>query len=193
MYAIQDFMLSIPTKVRTLTLLIFSILLSSCSSLKTPQRTNLVSLKAPRIIGQYPVIIHKENYLNRPSNIVVWNHFIKHANADSLEVKQATHFQLELIDRKNITATLFKGDHVLITRDVKGKIKNGYFRLKHRLKITGIPPLLWGLSSEKTQLGIGNNQELYIDSSSTRNGGFLFFLAGTPDITMSDTIQPYNP
>ncbi|GAA4314601.1 hypothetical protein GCM10023149_10810 [Mucilaginibacter gynuensis] len=152
----------------------------------------MVDLKAPRILGSYPVVTHQENALNRPSNNVIWNYFLKEPDIDSTEVKQATHFTLEMADPKNVKASLYNGEHLLKTRLVKGKLKNGYFRLKHRLKWQGIPIIYWGLSSEKIQFGIGSEQQLYIDQSSTRNGGILIIISGTPDVIVSSTILPYK-
>lgn len=178
------------TRVLTTSL---AFLLSACASLKTPTRNNLTSLKTPGLIGSYPTIVPAEDKKSLSAGYLPWNYFKHKKDIDSNEVKQASHFTLELTDKKNVTVTLYNGSAILKKRVIKGGLKGGYFRLKHRFTLSGVPLIFWKTTSEKTQFGIGSNQELFIDFAETRNGGFLFFMAGTPDQTTSITIPQYRP
>lgn len=169
---------------------------SSCVTLKTPNRTDLIPLQAPMIIGKYPVNIERtiKMHSNKDTIIatVVWYYFKDSPGKDSLELTQATHIELKLADEKQMIATLYKQNVPLKTEVVRGRLRKGYFRAKHQLSLKGIPPFYWSTSSVKMQFGIGSQGQLYIDSADETNGSILIMVAGTPGFTRSITIPLFE-
>ncbi|TDO20829.1 hypothetical protein [Pedobacter duraquae] len=174
----------------------FSILLlGSCVSLKTPKRSDLVALKAPSLIGRYPVKVDRTIRVNSTKDTVIstpiW-YFLKNSEgADTAELAKATHVELTLADKTHVTSKLYQDKTLLKSEVIKGKLKNGYFRKKHDLSITGVPPFYWSMNSNKIQFGLGKNGQLYIDQADETNGSILIIMAGTPGFTSSYTVLPY--
>ncbi|WP_157263069.1 hypothetical protein [Pedobacter steynii] len=169
---------------------------SSCVSLKTPKRADLVPLQAPMTMGKYPVNVSRTietgSYKGKIISTVVWYYFKNSKDIDSLEIAQATHIELKLSDKKHLTAILYKGNAPLKTGVLKGHLKKGYFRARHDLSLRGVPPFFWSVSSAKMQFGIGKKGQLYIDSANETNGSILIMVAGTPGFTQSLTIPVYE-
>ena len=174
----------------------FSILLlGSCVSLKTPKRSDLVKLKAPSLIGRYPVKVDRTVRINSIKDTVIsrpiWYFFKSSEAADTAELAKATHIELILTDQTHVTSKLYQDETLLKSEVIKGKIKNGYFRKKHDLSIAGVPPFYWSMTSNKIQFGLGKNGQLYIDQANETNGSILIIMAGTPGFTTSYTVLPY--
>ena len=177
-------------------ILIIGLFLSSCVSLKTPKRPDLVPLQAPMLIGRYPVKINRSVSHNAMKDTListtVWYYFKNSPGKDSLELTQATHMELTLNDAKHVTATLYNNRTILKTDQFKGRLRKGYFRRKHNLSLSGIPPFYWSISSNKMQFGIGKARQLFIDHADETNGSILIIMAGTPGFTQSITVPFYN-
>jgi hypothetical protein len=179
--------------------LIISLSFTACVSLKTPVRADLVPLNAPMSIGKYPVRVNRtvSNSASSKSqdtiiSTVIWYYFKNSPGNDSLELSKATHFELNLTDEKHATAILYNGKVPLKTDINKGRLRKGYFRLKHDLSFSGIPPFYWSMSSSKKQFGIGKEGQLFIDAADETNGSILIMMAGTPGFTRSMTVPIYE-
>jgi len=168
---------------------------SSCVSLKTPKRSDLVDLKSAKFIGKYPIKVNRTFKTNAQKDTVIsmpiWYFFKNSDGIDSAELAKATHMELTLTDNTHVTSGLYKDDVLLKTEVIKGRIKNGYFRKKHSLSFSGIPPFYWSMSSNKMQFGLGKQGQLYIDQADETNGSILIIMAGTPGFTTSLTVPPY--
>jgi len=176
------------------TAIILSVVMTSCVSIKTPSRPDLVPVQAPVKIGNYPVRIERSVNLNDKETIVttvIWHYFNNADSKDTALLGQATHIELQLLDNKSLRATLHQNDVVLREVTLKGKLKNGYFRTKHDFKLKGIPPFYWTTTSSKTQFGLGSEGQLYIDTAGETNGSILIIMAGTPGFTQSITVWAY--
>lgn len=189
-----------PARVITPIALLTIFLLSSCVSLKTPKRTDLVTLQAPMLIGNYPVRFNRavkvfDSKSNKDTFIptILWYYFKNASGTDSLDIARATHIELRLTDKKHATAALYAGNTLLKTKINEGRLRKGYFRMKHELSLKGIPPFFWSMSSAKIQFGLGKDKQLYIDAADETNGSILIMVAGTPGFTTSLTVPPYNP
>jgi hypothetical protein len=171
-------------------------LFSSCVNLKTPKRADLVPLEAPMLVGKYPVKTNRTIQITSTKDTliptVLWYYFKNSSLTDSLEVAQATHIELRLTDKKHAAATLYNGSIPLKTKINDGRLRKGYFRMKHELSFSGIPPFYWSMSSAKIQFGIGKENQLYIDAADETNGSILIMVAGTPGTTRSLTIPAYK-
>lgn len=186
--------------VITLNTLLTVFLFSSCVSLKTPKRTDLVTLQAPMLIGNYPVKFNREVKIYDSKStqdklipVILWYYFKNASRTDSLAVARATHIELKLTDKKHVTATLYAGNTPLKTKINEGRLRKGYFRMKHELSLKGVPPFFWSISSAKIQFGLGQEKQLYIDQANETNGSILIIMAGTLGFTTSLTVPPYNP
>ncbi|RZM23881.1 MAG: hypothetical protein EOO88_24715 [Pedobacter sp.] len=172
------------------------VLFASCVSLKTPKRTDLETWTSPMLIGKYPVRINQIAKSGSARDtvfpITIWYMFKNSEGRDSAELAQATHMELRLVDKKHVSSTLFNGEKALKTDIINGHLKNGYFRKKHNLSLSGIPPFYWALSSNKMQFALGKEKQLYIDQADETNGSILIIMAGTPGFTRSYTVLPYK-
>ena len=189
-----------PAGVITFSALLTVFLLSSCVSLKTPKRTDLVALQAPMLIGNYPVRFNRtiKMYDSKSTKdtlipTILWYYFKNASGTDSLELSRATHIELKLTDKKHASATLYAGNTPLKTKINKGRLRKGYFRMKHELSFRGVPPFFWSMSSAKIQFGLGKEKQLYIDQADETNAGILIMMAGTPGFTTNLTVLPYSP
>lgn len=189
-----------PAGVITFTTLITVFLLSSCVSLKTPKRTDLIALQAPMLIGNYPVRFNRtvKMYASKSTKdtlipTILWHYFKNASGTDLLELSRATHIELKLIDKKHAAATLYAGNTALKTKINKGRLRKNYFRMKHELSFRGVPPFFWSMSSAKMQFGLGKEKQLYIDEADETNGSILIIMAGTPGFTTNLTVLPYSP
>jgi hypothetical protein len=182
-------------RITLITTMISSLFFASCVSLKTPERTDLVELKSPMLIGKYPFRASRTFQTNAQQDTVVsipiWYFFKDSEGADSAELAKATHMEVSLTDKNHVTTTLYSGSTLLKSEVIKGRIKNGYFRKKHSLSIKGVPPFYWSMSSTKMQFGLNNKGELYIDQADETSGSILIIVAGTPGFTTSFTVAPY--
>lgn len=183
-------------KIRLVILLFIALFYGSCVSLKTPKRADLVSLQAPMFIGKYPVtvnrIVKSEFHKDTIIPTVVWYYFKNSSGKDSLELTQATHITLTLTSQKQLKAILYNRDVPLKTELLKGRLRKGYFRAKHELSLSGVPPFYWSMTSSKMQVGIGREKQLFIDSADETNGSILIVMAGTPGFTRSITVPVYE-
>ena len=148
------------------------------------------------VIGKYPIRINETAKLSSARDtifpITIWYMFKNSEVRDSAELAQATHMELRLVDKKHVSSTLFNGEQPLKTDIMSGRLKNGYFRKKHNLSMSGIPPFYWTLHSSKMQFALGKDKQLYIDHADETNGSILIIMAGTPGFTRSYTVLPYK-
>ncbi|WP_316821220.1 hypothetical protein [Pedobacter gandavensis] len=169
---------------------------TSCVSLKTPNRTDHTQLTAPMALGKYPVKVDETvPWKNKTDTVItrtVWHHFENPNNSYNDQLDQATHIELQLVDNHHLEATLFNRNNALRNVILTGKLKNGYFRFKHDFSMIGVPPFYWRTSSTKKQIGIGKKGQLFIDRADETNGGLLIVTAGTPGFTRSLTVNPYK-
>jgi len=183
------------TVLQVVTITLACLSFCSCVSLKTPKRADLVPLNAPRLIGSYPTKVAME-YVNNKDTLkndrIIWYHFKDDEGKDSVELKEATHFEIRLIDNKHVQSVLYNGDRVLKTSVAKGRLRKGYFRFKGSVSLSGIPPFCWAMESNKSQFGLGKNGQLFIDAADETDGGILIIMAGTPGFTYSVTVPVYR-
>ena len=173
-----------------------AILLCSCVSLKTPKRQDLVPLTAPIVIGDYPLrfdrpmsrVVNMQLKEDTIISMVLWNFFRDFPVKDSLEFAHATHIHLELRDKSHLLASLHDGLTPLRTEIIEGRLRKGYFRIKHELSFRGVPPFYWSMSSSKMQFGLSNHGQLYIDQADETNGSILIIMAGVGGFTTSYTV-----
>jgi len=177
------------------TILFFTAMfMCACVSLKTPKRTNQVALKAPMFIGRYP--LNYSRYLSSRFHkdtvmpVMIWYIFKDSPGKDSVELAQASHMELNLTDKKHMTSKLYNGNILLKTEIIKGHLRKGYFRKKHDLSFTGVPPFYWSMTSIKKQFGLGTDNQLFIDAADETSGSVLIFGASSGGCTTSHTIMP---
>lgn len=182
-------------RITLINILISSFCFVSCVSLKTPKRTDLVELNAPMLIGKYPLktsqTFRTHTQKDTVVSVPVWYFFKNSEGTDSVELAQATHIKLEVTDKKHATATLYNGNIALKTGINKGRFRKGYFRMKHELSFSGVPPFYWSMNSSKMQFGLGKQGELFIDEADETNGSILIIMAGTGGFTTSYTVPKY--
>lgn len=123
---------------------------SSCVSLKTPDRSDLIALNAPMPIGKFPVRVNRtlrSFSIDRQKDTVgampIWYFFKSPGDADSAELTRATHMELALTDETHVTSRLYQDDVLLKTGVIKGRLRKGYFKKEHDLLLTGVPPFYW--------------------------------------------------
>lgn len=175
---------------------LIAILLCSCVSLKTPKRQDLVPLKASIVIGDYPLrfdrpmsrVVNMQLKQDTVISMVLWNFFRDFPVKDSAEFAHATHIHLELRDKSHLLASLYDGLTPLRTEVIEGRLRKGYFRIKHELSFQGVPPFYWSMSSSKMQFGLSNLGQLYIDQADETNGSILIIMAGVGGFTTSYTV-----
>ena len=181
-------------KIRYAPVFLVVMFVCACVSLKTPKRANLVALKAPMLIGRYPVSYSK--YLRSKFHkdtvmpVMIWYFFKDSPGKDSAELAQASHMELNLTDKKHMISKLYNGNILLKTETIKGHLRRGYFRKKHDLSFTGVPPFYWSMTSIKKQFGLGTDNQLFIDAADETSGSVLIFGASSGGCTTSHTIMP---
>ena len=181
-------------KMHRYLILAFCILISSCVHLKTPQRDDLVRLKASMAIGKYPINSERtfktRNEIDTTVVDTIWSYFTDSVVKDKSRLAKATHIELYLIDKKHIKSILFNGNTPMDTGIIKGRLRKGYFRT-HDLSFTGIPPFYWSMSSAKMQFGLGKEKQLYIDTADETSGSILIFGASMGGFTRSRIVPAF--
>lgn len=150
---------------------IFIIFLTSCSSVNKATSTEKTLELNDNLSGFYG--IYKNKPLNGDTELYsLWSTLNfrakKHKNWSDLKVRLKSNSEnqvvAELIDDKKIHAT----------KILKGKIKNGFFKLKNQYNSNFRYIVIWGIGDSSVKIGIGENKELIVFRQS---GGTAFFVA----------------
>jgi hypothetical protein len=142
-------------------ILLFTLFLSSCSSLKksinSDGRIILTESNLTLLDGKYEresVQLNKDSFHGN----LYWNFFDRGYNR-----KRATDFfELTVIDNENILVSYIDGNESVKSRNMKGKIKDGYFEFKR--KHLFIPMIFVNMYRDsKFRIGISNDNDLTTD------------------------------
>ena len=156
-----------------LILFLISLLIASCSTLKTAQLTNdLISLdeyNMNKINGTYNRLSNDSTYSN--ASDLFWLFAMKGINTDEKE----NLVSFNVIDERHIEVKLIQNDSTIYSRISKGKLKNGLFEFNRRVKFLPIIVATIYFDS-KTRIGILNNGDLIVDAKSMEYGLTMFVL-----------------
>ncbi|RQO67419.1 hypothetical protein DBR43_23055 [Pedobacter sp. KBW06] len=122
-------------------------------------------------------------------NFNLWPYLTREPMEETLLMKDLS-VDLKMISKRRLQITLYDGEARLSQKLIKGKLRKGYFKLRDKTKLNGIPPLFWTLFSEKTRIGKSAKGNLQLENVSARCGMAIFFLASTPDTHVALGFQP---
>ncbi|WP_188406466.1 hypothetical protein [Psychroflexus salis] len=91
------------------------------------------------------------------------------------EQKDIYFIQLSIIDEKEISAKLFKGEILLESKKLKGRIRNNYFRIRTDFKFYIEYIILNRYTTDYTRIGLLQNKNITVDSMGGTCGLILFF------------------
>ena len=107
-------------------------------------------------------------------NASLWKQF-NYLKKDTLANWKNHTIELEVINKRKVLAKLWLNDTVIAVKILKGKIKNGYFSVRRKLKIVGFPLVYFFTSDNKLEIGSSNNNQLIINSA-TSSYGMIFII-----------------
>lgn len=153
-----------------LSLVAVIVLLCGCATLDFPERRDLISLEGnPALInGRYknfPPDSAVKRWPVRTDFQALWAVLLKKPGKDFSKVKwnEDAYVQLSAIGKKAILAQLFSDSTLLEEKVLKGRVKNGYFSVRTKIRVLGIPLIFFRYTNYKIQLGVGADQKLIID------------------------------
>lgn len=152
------------------------IVFMSCTSTKLPRRNDTVFLNATnfkKLDGEY---------LNGPeaglyNSDCLWCYLLFPKSKPGTD--WVSHrVKLQMLDKKTLRAQLIKTEEILIVRTMKGKIKNGAFRVK-RSRVRGVPAIFFTSESIVFQIAPGLDSTLKLDAEISSYGNVFLFSAGS--------------
>jgi hypothetical protein len=160
-------------KTVTLYLIISTVVFSACSSVKLTSRygkdIELTPTNFNQLEGKYSNI--------SLDSVHYFRTLIGNFQFDTLfKQKESSFVIIEPLDNKTLNLKLFKADSNICELTVKGKFKNGYFKVKRQWTTSFIAgPLLWILGDNLKYLGLTNENNLVIVNSG--GGGAMLLIA----------------
>ncbi|MBL7747420.1 MAG: hypothetical protein JNM19_08360 [Chitinophagaceae bacterium] len=170
--------------VKNYLLLLLLSLLASCAKIKYPERTQLLPVTST---GDAPI---NGKYKNMGSDtswgrpFTLWTALTLHTKQfipDSLLPYPDAVVELQLQRRRKLNARLINDTQLIEERILKGRIRDGYFSVRRKVRYVGLPFLYLRYSDYKVQLGSDNNRHLLVDAVSSRFGWIFIMSAGTAD------------
>jgi len=121
----------------------------------------------------FGTIEHSPNRPNNENNIpLISRLFMFHEDFDYLGQQSIS---LEVISPRSLAVSMYQNDTLLMTKTIRGNIRNGYFNVHRKVFLIPIVPLFIWFHNEKVRLSIANNQ-LILDHNLNSCG--LFFIVG---------------
>lgn len=167
-----------------LLLLLLLSLLASCAKIDYPERTQLLPVRST---GDAPI---NGKYKNMGSDtswgrpFTLWTALTLHTKQfipDSLLPYPDAVVELQLQRRRKLSARLINDTQLIAERILKGRIRDGYFTVRRKVRYFGLPFLYLRYSDYKVQLGSDNKRQLLVDAVSSRFGWIFIMSAGTAD------------
>ncbi len=133
------------------------------SELNSLTEENLSSLN-----GEYSIFSTDTTYRTLEYSLMMTSNFnmLKHP-------EEGDYIGIKYLGDNTIEANLFVGDSLAQTEKLKGRIKNGYFYLKPMRSVSPFYLLLNGYTSQRTRIGLLENNNLILDNYS---GGCAFLV-----------------
>lgn len=154
--------------------IIFAILISSCASFTNPNSYIAESIEnvdeLQQLNGKFAVFQEDCNERNLASML----HF--DTEVICIEEQKDRYFiELSVIDKKEVLAKLFKGDFLLEEKNLKGRIKDNYFRKRTDFYFNIAYVILNIYTEDDTRIGILQNKNLSVDTTGGTCGLFIVF------------------
>jgi len=165
------------------------ILLTGCGSFKKNLADSAIPIGTDNyqsLNGRYTA---RTDTSRRSKDFNLWPYLTREPMEEALLVKDLS-VDLKMISKRRLQVTLYDAEVLLSQKLIKGKLRKGYFKLRHKTKLNGIPPLFWTFFSEKTRIRRSEKGNLQLENVSTRCGMAVFFLAATPDTHVAIDFQP---
>ncbi len=137
-------------------ILFITILILSCGSVKSISNNDFHLSKASKnkLDGIYSI----KNLDSLHHKMTLLNHFKEIDSKVSID-----NVKLTTLNNKTIKVICISGEKSIDSLIINGKYKNGYFKIKNKIKADFIAgPLLWTLNSDRKYIGIKNSESLII-------------------------------
>jgi len=166
-------------KLRLIVITSISILLgTSCISRKQmldlyPDKTEAVSIDD--FNGIYSNKCEGSNLTRGES---LWFQFQTIGIKEKFDKWKRAEVELEVLNKRQIKATVSVKGVPIDTKILKGKFDNGSFVMKRRIKPKGIPLILFHYFESVTMLSFEDSNTLRVHTKHLKYGGFFLFLKG---------------
>ena len=160
------------TAKRIIIFLSLTLLICSCSTVRLKSRIGkdqqLDAISSDKLSGDFKNSRNDTNYLYR----TLYNNFIY----DTIYRQKDLTVKLTPIDKNIIKLKIFGNETVIDSLTIKGKYRNGYFKVRRQVNANFIVgPLLWVLAENTKYLGLTKDNNLVILNSG--GSGFLLLIA----------------
>jgi len=151
---------------------------SSSFLIKAEDRIEITKRNIINIEGVYK---NSSDSLN--NNINLWKElkpFPQVKEFQQLSIKSNT-IKIELLEKNKILFSLFIGDTLYDTKEIKYQLKNGVVMIKsiNNMRIWGIPLIVFQHIRENINLGLDENDNLIVAFEGRASGGVFIFIFGT--------------
>lgn len=166
-----------------ITFILFAIILNTnCISRKQmlalyPEKTEATSIED--FNGTYWNKCEGNNLTREES---LWAQFQSIGIKEKFDKWKRAEVTLEIINNRQIKATVSVKGVPIETKILKGKFENGSFVLKRRIKPKGIPLILFHYNESVTMLSFEDSNTLRVHTKYLKYGGFFLFLKGKKEI-----------
>lgn len=143
--------------MKPLAFLLFPLLTIGCAVIKETDRSNLNKLDE----GNYQYL--NGTYLNYVKDTVstqvsFWFQIDKYKNLDLTKNKSEQTISLKFINKRKLQLALYKNESLVKQKNIRGKIKDGYFYKRPIFILYPLVPILFGYQTHRSRFGlIGKN------------------------------------
>ncbi len=170
-----------------LIILIFSLYLSSCGSIKKYEDNDIVRIStAQQLEGSYEIYTENVEIINYNNAYSIFNTFTN----DGAE-KNATYKSFDIKVSDDNLIFVFKSENESdLKLNYKYKIvNNGFVRISNKSKVSGIPYLLGGIQIKKIEIGKDKLDQLIVNGTEIDESAILLIPVSLPKSNFSYKFQ----
>jgi hypothetical protein len=160
------------TRLNLFSTILYGLLVTSCATIKNDPKRALSKLEKTdfkKLEGQFsntPTTsernIEREMFSPNYTQLTLWSQFDDQYKDSTERLKGVV--TLDFISSKRAVAKLWDGGELIKTKEVKGKIKNGYFYYCNYFMVFPLFPIIFGYDTHKYRIGLTTKDSIVIDN-----------------------------
>jgi hypothetical protein len=156
-----------------LLILLCGLLTTSCVSIDNSSIRQISSLEKndfKKLEGQfsnYPIattkqIVH-DMYPTKYQRLTLWTYLSEYQNSDSIERFKEQIVTLDFISKRKVMVKLWDNGQCINSKDIKGRIRRGYFYYGNHFIVLPFFPLIFGHYGYRSRIGLTTTNSIIIN------------------------------